>query len=141
MYLWSLFLCLWGLCAVHVCHPSTIETFVVSFQSSAEGSHAPSTDEWMEYSKTIPPSTEFSACNWMKVKYFSRDIAVMLWSYCTKETPESSMNCLELVLRNRIDTANRHLEATGYFPWSRKTSKKAKAEIIPYAHRLSLIHI
>ena len=59
----------------------------------------------------------------------------MLWSHCTKEAPESSMNCLELVLRNKLDTANRHLEATGYFPWSRQTSMMAKAEIRPYTHR------
>jgi len=97
----------------------------------------PSIEEWIEYSKPIPQFKEFTACHWMKVNYFSRDIAIVMWSYCTQERHSSSKNieCLEIFLKNKWELANRHLEVNAYFPWSRKTNMRVKAEIRPYMHR------
>ena len=120
---------------LHGKHFGATETFIVSFQPSLKGSLHPSTDHWIEYLKPIHPSKEFTACNWMKVKYFGRDIAIVLWSYCTKATINSSMNCTQIFLRNNKETANRHLEANGYLPWSRYTHTMAASEIRPYMHR------
>ena len=84
----------------------TSETFLISFQASMKSSLKPSTEEWIEYSKPISQFKEFTACHWMKVNYFARDIAVVLWSYCTKDTLSSSKNikCLEIFLKNRWET-------------------------------------
>ena len=111
------------------------KTFIVSFQSSKGRSLSPSTEEWIQYAKPLPPFKEFTACNWIKADYFGRDIAVVLWSYCTKETVDSTMNCLQIYLTNNRQTANRHLKAYGYFPWSSLTSMKVNADVRPYFHR------
>ena len=121
---------------LHINYVSTNETFIVSFQSSVKGSQSPSTDEWIEYLSTIPPSREFTACNWIRGKYFGRDIAMVLWSYCTNDGSDNSINCLQLFLKNKRETANRHVEAYGWFPWSNQTCQVAKADISPYAHRM-----
>ena len=61
------------------------KTFIVSFQASTRGgSLKPSIDEWIEYKKTIPKIKAFTACKWIKINYFARDIAAVLWSYCSK---------------------------------------------------------
>ena len=110
-------------------------TFIASFQPSLNGSSAPSTKTWIRYNKKIPSFEEFTACHWIKVRYFGRDIAIVPWSYCIKESIDSDMNCIQLFFKNKRETANRHLRAYGYFPWSRRTNMKVNADLLPYAHR------
>ena len=114
---------------------SGFETFVVSFQPYVNSSLSPSIDAWMRYKNEIPSFDEFTACHWIKVRYFSRDIAFVPWSYCFQQNENSEMSCIQLFFKNKKSTANRHLRVYGYFPWSRRTGMRVAADLVPYAHR------
>ena len=49
---------------------SAQNTFKVEFQSSGDWSK----DEWLEHEGKIPQLSEFTACHWEKIIYFSQDI-------------------------------------------------------------------
>ena len=133
----------WVIVLLCIKHLMARKTFIVSFQASTRGgSLKPSIDEWIEYRNTIPKIKEFTACKWIKINYFARDIAAVLWSYCSKgkNDPSKKIRCLEIFLKNKWENANRHLEVNAFFPWSRETNTMVTAEIKPYLHR-HWIHI
>lgn len=86
------------------------DKFTVSFQSSGGWS----TNEFMEYTKEIPPMKEFTACHWEKLKYFSVDY-VIVWSYCgIHTTNDESMSCVQFYYRGNVATANKHIDLYGW---------------------------
>ena len=80
---------------------SGFETFVASFQPYLNSSLSPSIDTWMRYKNQIPSFDEFTACHWIKVRYFSRDIAFVPWSYCFKQNENSEMSCIQCSLKTK----------------------------------------
>ena len=77
------------------------ETFVIHFQSNTTGSYAQTTDEWAEYTAKIPSANDFTACNWMKINFFSKELTVVLWNYCiTSNAADVTIDCLDLYLRS-----------------------------------------
>ena len=85
-YLTILFLC------VSLILAKSENSFIASFQSSGEWLK----DEWIEYNHEIPLLTEFTACHWEKVQYFSEQINTV-WAYCMFVTKDDSkMRCVEV---------------------------------------------
>ena len=92
------------------------QSFVVSFQSESDGAMNPSDNEWIEFSNNITASMSMTACLWIKVRHFNRNIAVMLWSYCINPKNNEEMECLQMFLEGDESTANRNLIFKGYIP-------------------------
>ena len=85
------------------CHKS----FVIPFQPLIDSSFSPSTDEWIEFTNDIPHSKEFTACHWIRTKYFNKHTAFVLWSYCTIESVDGAMECIQIDLNDALKSANR----------------------------------
>ena len=101
------------------------KTFVATFQKSKSDNDEFTTDEWMEYSAKIPNATEFTACQWMKVEHFSRDLAANVWSYCIIGLHEEGYDnncCLQTTLHEDRVTANQNLQMFLYLPHQSKVT-------------------
>lgn len=109
-------------------------TFVVSFQSGNNGGDSASTDEWIEFLSTVPSSKEFTACQWIKPKYINLSLGVNLWSYCTMETVDDTMKCLQMWLDITKESAGRDLTVNGWFPWKNEY-KTLSMDVKPFLHR------
>ena len=106
----KLFMFVYTLCQIY--KPITAETFVVHFQSSTNGSQAQDTNEWAEYTAKIPAAKDFTACNWMKINYFSKETSVVVWTYCTKTNASvDEISCLDMFLKSSLSSARRNLES------------------------------
>merc|ERR1712051_896720 len=84
--------------------------FMASFQTDLKISSAPSENVWIEFLDEIRPSTEFTICHWINIKFYNIGIAACLWSYCTVERQGIQMECLQLCLRDIHSTTNRNLK-------------------------------
>ena len=89
------------------------KSFVVSFQSKQNGVDSATIDEWIELANKMPSTKEFTACNWIKPRYFNTDIAINLWSYCTIGTAGDPMVCIQMFLHSRGETAHREVVVYG----------------------------
>ena len=100
-------------------HESVIcqTTFMIPFQPLVKGSFSPSIDEWIEFTNQISPSKEFTACHWIRPKYFNKRIAINLWSYCTLAREGDLMGCLQIGLHGSQKTANRDVEIKAWIPY------------------------
>ena len=66
----------------------------------------------------------------------STDVAAYLWSYCTLETPEEEMECLQTEMRSLHDTNNRILSFARIIkPSNRGKAGYKKIELNYYHHR------
>ena len=102
------------------------DLFIASFQASQNWS----TDEWMEYTKPIPPIKEFTTCFWSKIKYFPADY-VIVWQYCGVQSQVTkSMKCVQFYLRPNVETASRHVDLYGWLG-----TQEVVIYSIPYKHR------
>ena len=131
---------IWIILLVFLFHCKTVlahNSFVVSFQSEFNGAIPPSTDEWIEFLNEIPSSKEFTACHWLKPKYFNRDISITLWSYCTIDT-DNVRQCLQISLQNKRDSANRDLVARAWIPL-KEGLRLSKMDVKHFLHR-SWVH-
>ena len=99
------------------------KSFIASFQSKRYGVDSASIDEWIDFSNKMPSTKEFTACNWIKPKYFNKEIAVNLWSYCTIETVGATMECLQMFLQARDETAQKELMVIGEIKRKNKYTK------------------
>ena len=113
-----------------LCH----QTFVIHFQPLSNGSISPSTDEWIEFTNEIHPSQQFTACHWIKAKYFNRNIQINLWSYCTMESVNDAMKCVQIYLDQSLKSAARNLEMTAEIPYT-KGRLEISMEVKPFLHR------
>ena len=89
------------------------KSFLAWFQPEIKGSASASSDVWMEFSNPIPQVKEFTICQWLYIKFFSRDIAACLGSYCTIEHDGDKMECLQFYMNGVANTANRNLQIVG----------------------------
>ena len=109
------------------------QTFVVSFQTNLVGPASASPNVWIEVLNQIPPTKEFTACHWIRIKYFNLNIAANLWAYCIIENAGDKMKCLQVFLHSNIQHANRDLVLGAYIP-----SKKGHKKLLPVAVNLFL---
>ena len=118
------------------------ERFIVSFQRNSTGTVSISTDEWIEFRNEIPSCKEFTACHWIRIRYYNKVFPFNIWSYCTIEAKEKDMECVQLWLDNSWKTANRNVKIVTSFPptpgFSLSTWKDIEVENI--LHR-TWIHI
>ena len=98
------------------CHKS----FVAHFQPKINGSISPSTDELIEFTNDIPNSKEFTACHWIKTNYFNQDVSFTLWSYCTIEVADDTMQCLQIWLKGYSKSLDRNVEIHAFIPSTQK---------------------
>ena len=110
-------------------------TFVIHFQPNATGSHMYDLTSWAEYIAPIPQTLDFTACTWIKVNFYSRDLAVVLWTYCSKsEEDAKELRCLDFFLKPIRDSGNRNLQTYAWYPWWHERS--ISAELNPeFSHR------
>ena len=104
-----------------------------SFQTGIEGSFSATSDVWMESSKQIPSLKEFTVCHWIKVKFYNIKSVACLWSYCTVQTGNSEMECLQVCLGAVDGTLGRNLFVAGYLPLEKKST--VTQELKDYRHR------
>ena len=86
-----------------------VQTFMTSFQADLKSNTLATTNTWIEFSNNIPRTKEFTVCHWIKIKFYNSDFAACLWSYCTVESPEHDMDCLQVCMDSAIYTLNRNL--------------------------------
>ena len=55
-------------------------------------------------------------CNWIKIKFYNIKTAACLWSYCTVQTNEDEMECLQVCLGSIDGTLGRNVFIAGYIP-------------------------
>ena len=117
------------------------EYFMASFQNGLDASSRPDENVWLQFLNEVHASKEFTVCNWVNIKYFNYGIAACLWSYCTVESYDGAMECLQVCLYDIWDTANRNLKVKLSIP-SRKGWLKHWA-IIPlkFYHRRTWNHL
>ena len=85
------------------------KTFMVSFQTDIRDNTLGTTDVWVEFSREIPRSKEFTVCHWIKIKFYNSENAGCLWSYCTEVKPGDKMDCLQVCMAPAHHTLNRNL--------------------------------
>ena len=88
------------------CH----KTFQVPFQTKYNGNKPASINEWIELdSNSIQSVREFTACNWIRQRYFNKRISLNLWTYCTIYSKDSEMECAAAYLESSFKSAFRDL--------------------------------
>lgn len=92
------------------------KSFVASFQSKSNGAMNPSHNHWIEVLNDISSVASFTSCLWIKVRFFNKNIAAMLWSYCISEKSDKEIDCIEVFLEADVSTASRTLIITAYIP-------------------------
>ena len=92
------------------------ESYVISFQSEIEGSFAAGTNSWIELATPISSTKEFTVCNWLKIKFFGRNIAACTWAYCTvpQKNPNERIKCSQICFDADSRTASRNLILTAW---------------------------
>ena len=108
-------------------------SFTASFQTGIVGPFSATSDVWMESTKQIPSLQEFTVCHWIKVKFYNIKSVACLWSYCTIQTENSEMECLQVCLGAVDGTLGRNLFVAGYLPLERKST--VTQELKDYRHR------
>ena len=106
------------------------KSFMVSFQKDLIVPDLASNDVWIEYKNKIIPTKEFTACHWIKIRYFNLKYAACLWSYCILETKDTKMKCLRLCINGVMSTANRNVVLLGQIP-SKQGTKYTPADMGP----------
>ena len=119
-----------------ICQP----TFMIPFQTRIKytTTMSPSVDEWIEFTNKINPAKEFTACHWIRTKYFNYDIAFQLWSYCPLAREGDLMECLQIGLYSSGPSASRDVEITAWIP-HQKTYIKAPHLVKDFLH-LTWVH-
>ena len=117
------------------------KTFIASFQPDINGPSAATSDVWLEFSNTIPSTTEFTACKWIKMKFFNFKYAGCLWSYCTKETKDQKKElCMQVCLQADEKSLDRDIRLRGRIQLSKKVKKESVVLVEKFQHR-TWVHI
>lgn len=92
------------------------QSFIASFQSKSNGAMNQSDNQFIEFLNDIPSVALFTSCLWIKVRYFNKKIAAMLWLYCTSDKSDKDIDCIEVFLDADMSTASITLIIKGYIP-------------------------
>ena len=110
-------------------------SFYVPFQPKSTGSFSPSIEQWIEIRNKIASAREFTACHWIRTKYFNQDIPVFFWSYCTVDIEGEEMECIEVYLEHdNWKSANRELIMTAQYKTQNSNIQK-HASVLNFKHR------
>ena len=112
------------------CHKS----FVIHFQPQSKGAISPTTEEWIEFTNEIPHSKEFTSCLWLKTNYYNQMIPFMLWSYCTAESADDEMRCLQVYLKAFPESLQRNVKIEAWIPSNGQRIKLVR-EVKGFLHR------
>ena len=101
---------------LNICYAYCQKTFQVRFQMKYNGDRPPSIAEWIEIeSNSVASVREFTVCNWIRQRYFNDEKSLNLWSYCTKDSEHSEIECIGSYLQGSLKSASRdvifHLDA------------------------------
>ena len=116
------------------------KSFVVTFQEGIKNIDYHVDDQWLEYTSEIPSFEDFTACHWMKIFYFSKEM-MPIWSYCMVQGQENSnfTDCIRISFIPENKSANRNLKAKLVVPRYRSRGEQLnKASYIllkPFKHR------
>ncbi len=113
------------------------EQFVATFQEGITSSDLHQDSHYMEYTGDIPQITNFTACHWMNIKYFSSEL-MPIWSYCFVRKGYDDLECLQLSFVPISSSANRDLRTKALLPWSRllgSFDNSIVIEVKPFRHR------
>ena len=113
------------------------DQFIATFQEGITNSDLHQDSHFMEYTGDIPQITNFTACHWMNIKYFSKEF-IPIWSYCFVRKGYEDLECLQLSFVPISSSANRDLRTKALLPWSRiqgSFEKSIVIEIKPFRHR------
>ena len=84
------------------------KTFQISFQTKYNGRSPPSINEWIELDVNTAESIhEFTACNWIRQRYFNQRISLQLWSYCTLDSKDSEKECVAAYMESSSKSLHR----------------------------------
>ena len=85
------------------------KSFVVTFQEGIKNIDFHVDDQWLEYTSEIPSIEDFTACHWMKIFYFSKEM-MPIWSYCMVQDQEKSnyTDCIKISFIPENKSANRN---------------------------------
>ena len=123
MSAFSIMILIAKLCCVH-----SAPTFVVSLQESGGWS----LDEWVELDTPKEALTEFTACHWEKVRYFSSEI-MTAWSYCIANRNEiTDLNCTQFYTSGNRATMNQQVQLHS---WINGGPIEYSVNIESYRHR------
>ena len=127
------------LCSVGNGKCESEESFVVSFQEGIKNIDYHVDNQWMEYTGEIPSIKDFTACHWMNIRYFSKEL-MPIWSYCMirDEKERNDTDCLQISFIPVPESANRNVKTQIFLPWYRIKGRVNKATHIllkPFKHR------
>ena len=127
------------LCSVGNGKCESTESFVVSFQEGIKNIDYHVDNQWMEYTGEIPSIKDFTACHWMNIRYFSKEL-MPIWSYCMirDEKERNDTDCLQISFIPVPESANRNVKTQIFLPWYRIKGRVNKATHIllkPFKHR------
>ena len=93
------------LTSLHFVTPST----VLRFQSGDAGY---STEEWAEFTGTIPHLDQFTVCHWERLRFFSiRDTCI--WAFCHKKN--GFLKCTQIWYNRDVESGGRYIRPAGRF--------------------------
>ena len=100
-------------------------SFSISFQSSRKIS----INEWAEFKGDMPHLKEITLCHWNRLDYFSDDVS-SIWSYCTQQTSNSTIMCIQMEYKAILSRANRHMKLILWI-----YNDAISVDIVPFPHR------
>ena len=80
-----------------------------SFQLSFQKSGSLSSEEWAEFTGTIPHLSAFTSCHWEKLDYFNFKYHYV-WNYCTIKSISDNIDCIQFSYSRDVLTAGRGVD-------------------------------
>ena len=112
------------------------QTFVAEFQPDIVGPSEATNEVWIEFSNHIPASKQFTACHWIKTKFYNLKYAGCLWSYCTKETYNQRKElCIQMCLQDDTASLGRYIWIRGRLQLKKGFKKESAALVKSFLHR------
>ena len=111
--------------------------FVTTFQDGIKNIDIHDDQQWMEYTNEIPDITDFTACHWMNIRYFSKEL-MPIWSYCMIGYNNNDTECVQISFEPLKESRNRNLKTEIFLPWYRirgRKNKDVELHLKPFKHR------
>ena len=122
----------------HIVSCVSDKSFIATFQDGINNPDLHVNYHFLKYTEPIPRFSNFTACHWMYIKYFSKDL-MPIWSYCMLQKGDvDDLECLQLSFIPTRSSLNRNLKTEGFLPWSRAPGsfhRPIEIDIQPFKHR------
>ena len=136
MYNWALVI----LSIIRVGLSISEESFIATFQDGITNVDFHVDYHYMKYVGPIPWITDFTACHWMNIRYFSKEL-MPIWSYCMvrNDAISNDTECVQLSFIPTPSSANRNVKTQIFLPWyripSESINKAIHIELKLFKHR------